>query len=69
MEIKTKFNLGDKVWTLRNSKAVEMEIRTATISESGVSYIGRLNDDTYMTAEEYQCFPTKDKLVDYIVKE
>lgn len=64
MEIKTKFNLGDKVWRIHNSKAVSFEI--GCILYDGATYYGETRYDTTIESE---CFPTKEALIEYVEAE
>lgn len=63
MEIKTRYNLGDKVWTVQNCKAVQMEITEISINKERISYRG---DIGYTTFPEDNCFITKKSLVNYL---
>ncbi len=67
MEIKTKYNLGDNVFTLSNElKIVEQTIKRVAVfvwpDETRVSY------DFAEGGEEYEdkCFASKDELLKYI---
>lgn len=64
MEIKTKFNLGDKVWTLKNFKATEIEVSGYEINSVGEL---RVRDVGFYLHNEDACFPSKEELVNYIV--
>lgn len=63
MEIKTKFKLGDKVWTLKNFKATELEIDGYVINSDGKL---RVRDAGYYLYDEEECFNSKEELVDFI---
>lgn len=64
MEIKTKFALGDKVWTVNEVKAVEVEIAAMVVDDKGVW----VRDNTDFTLyHENNCFPTKEKLIKHIM--
>lgn len=63
MEIKTKFNLGDKVWTLKNFKATELEIDGYVINSDGKL---RVRDAGYYLYDEEECFNSKEELIDFI---
>lgn len=65
MEIKTKFALGGKVWTIKNCKAVEFEINYIVVSRDEVRY----GDGQYNTSLECECFATKEELIRYITSE
>lgn len=67
MEIKTKYNLGDNVFTLSNElKIVEQTIKRVSVfvwpDGTRVSY------DFVEGGEEYEdkCFASKDELLEYI---
>ena len=64
MEIKTKFNLGDKVWTIRDCKAVCFKI--GCILYDGVTYYGETRYDMIIESE---CFPTKEALMEHVAAE
>lgn len=73
MTIQTKFNLGDKVWTLSGCKAVEFEICSISINSpktlnpiSHITYCGAYNNGKITTATESECFVSKEELIEYI---
>lgn len=73
MEIRTRFDIGDKVWTLSHNKAVEFEVCSISISRSKtllpityITYCGAFNDGKITTAPESDCFASKEELIDYI---
>lgn len=61
MEIKTKFRIGDSVWTIRDCKAVCFKI--GCIIYDGAIYYG---ETRYNTMNEQLCFGTKEELLAYI---
>lgn len=66
MEIKTKFDIGDKVWVLKDGKDKELEIKSIIIGNGDVWYD---NSEAYLVFQphkEEQCFATKDELIAYI---
>ena len=65
MEIKTKFNLGDKIWAVINSKATEIEVTAISITANGISY----GDSQYNMHRESECFFSKPELIEYIASE
>jgi len=70
MEIKTKFNIGDKTWTLIDGKAKETVVDSIHIYNDGVSYAVKDADRRgYIQHQEAQCFKTKDELIEYITSE
>lgn len=64
MEIKTKFNLSDKVWTINEVKAVEIEIAAMVVDDKGV-WVRDKSDFTLY--HENNCFTTKEKLIKHIM--
>lgn len=64
MEIKTKFAIGDKVWTVNEVKAVEVEISAMVVDGRGVWV--RDNAD-FTLHHENNCFPTKEELLKHIM--
>lgn len=62
MEIKTKFAIGDGVWTIRKCKAVSFEIGCVMYDESGVYY----GVYAYELTPESQCFATKEELLKHV---
>lgn len=68
MEIKTKFNLGGKVWTLCGDKVKEIEIKSILVTERGIFYSGTEGYVITSHAED-RCFATKDELIRYITSE
>ena len=69
MEIKTKFNIGDKAIVLKESKATEIEIRSILVNETGISYSYDNGLFLMNVFPEAQCFKTKDELIEYITSE
>lgn len=61
MELKTKFAIGDKVWIVRESKAIRFTI--GCIIFDGAVYYGETRYDVTI---ESQCFPSKEALIKYI---
>lgn len=66
MEIKTKFNLGDKVWTLKDFRATEIEVSGYEINSVGKL---RVRDAGFYLYNEDECFVSKEELVNYIVND
>lgn len=66
MEIKTKFALGDKVWTIHNFKATQIEIAAIEINANGVSVRAK---DEYAAFSENNCFTTKEALVKHLMRD
>ena len=68
MEIKTKFAIGDKVWIVKDSKAVTKTVDSIHIYKSGATYSAKENS-SYMSIPESQCFATKEELIAYITSD
>lgn len=73
MEIKTRFDIGDKAWTLSHNRAVEFEVCSISISKSKtllpvtyITYCGTHDDGKTITAIESDCFVSKEELIKYI---
>lgn len=64
MEIKTKFNLGDKVWTIYNCMTTEIEVAALTIDVDGVWIRSKAD---YSAFHEDNCFPTKEALINHVL--
>lgn len=79
MEIRTRFSIGDKIWTLQRSKAVTFEVKSISIGrtslllnqpeEIAVTYCGEYKDGNITTARENECFASREELVKYIIDE
>ena len=74
MEIKTKFDIGDKAWTLSRNKAVEFEVCSISISRSKtplpvtyITYCGASRDGKVITAIESECFASKEALIACVI--
>ncbi|MBA7489039.1 MAG: hypothetical protein HG422_08465 [Prevotella sp.] len=65
MEIKTKFNIGDTLFTIENMRITSFEIDTVgvfmTKKNVTVNYYSGV-----IPHKETECFPTKEALIDYI---
>lgn len=68
MEIKTKFKIGDSVWSILEGRAHGFEIKSITICQDsqGNTRIG-YSDNNYHTYPAHQCFLTKEELRDYFM--
>lgn len=62
MELKTKYNIGDKVWTVNNNKAVCFEI-------NGINIIHRAVDEGYKTSASMTLIQYKGILIDWTLEE
>lgn len=69
MIIETKFNLGDKVFVLKDCKAVEMEIKSIAIDKDGNYYSDSNASCVFQPIPEAQCFASVNELVEYITSE
>lgn len=71
MEVKTKFNLGDEVWTMENNKAVSGSIKELTINicingKITIKYTIKVLWKSQIwdtTRYEEELFPTKEELL------
>lgn len=70
MVIKTKYNIGDEVWFMRNNKVLSAPIGRVEYSTDGKfyslsyqlrGYMEGLHPDNF---QEHQLFQTKEKLID-----
>lgn len=67
MTIESKFNLGDKVWTIGyNLKAAEIQIGLISYGDGGIRYV---DNATYQSYYEDRCFATKEELMKYVAEE
>mgnify|MGYP000049129599 FL=1 len=68
MEIKTKYNVGDKLWTVKNCKAYEFEVDRIYVSigkeeKPSVTYYpkdGIISSDSYT---EQNCYKSREDLI------
>lgn len=65
MEIKTKFALGDKVWTIRNCKAVSFEVACILWDDGGIYY----GVSCYDYTSESHCFASKEEMLKYVAED
>lgn len=65
MEIKTKFNIGDTLFTIENMRITSFEIDAVSVfmtkKSVAVNYYSGM-----ISHKETECFPTKEALIDYI---
>lgn len=62
MEVKTRFDLGQHIWVVRNSKAVEITVNSISISRKGTEY----GENQYNTVPDSECFDSKESLLHYV---
>lgn len=62
MEITTKFNVSDTLWTVRECKAIQFNVARIHLSKDGISYW----DEEYHSHPEENCFATKDELIKHL---
>lgn len=62
MEIKTKFNIGDTVWTIRNCNLESFDVSYIGF-DGNTTYYGR---NVYDMLPESQCFPTKEAVIHHL---
>lgn len=63
MEIKTKFAIGDKVWTAHKCRAKQIDVSAIVVDEGGVWYRNR---EDYVPFHESECFASKEDLIEHI---
>lgn len=73
MEIKTRFAPGDRVWAIRDCKAVEIAICSISINSpktllptAHITYSGTYNGGKIAILDESECFATKEELINYL---
>lgn len=71
MVIKTKFNIGDEVWTMIGCKAVKLGIESIHIYKDQIRYALKSNKCSRIpygdkSTAETECFATRDELIAYI---
>ena len=73
MEIKTRFAPGDRVWAIRDCKAVEVMISSISITSPKtllptvhITYRGTYNGGKIAILDESECFATNEELINYI---
>ena len=74
MKIETKFNAGDKVWFIHESKAIEKEVHSIKIeiekSETFINYFINMSEVdgafNFNLLKENQLFTSKQSLIDNI---
>lgn len=65
MEIKTKFNIGDTLFTIENMRITSFEIDAVSVFMTKKSVTVNYYSGV-MSHKETECFPTKESLIDYI---
>ena len=74
MEIKTKFNVGDKVVTIdpESLKIKEFEVSSISTSTSNdgktAVYLYPKDGTIYNSVNEDKCFPDHESLIDHVTK-
>lgn len=67
MEIKTKYNVGDKLWTIKDCKAIEFEVGSLLINVNNdkkrISYYPKTDVFSTENYEEDICFSSKEELI------
>ncbi len=70
MEIKTKFSIGSKVYTVSNCKAVQVTVERISVDKDGISYDVVTGKDTKIySLEEKYLFVSKEQLLTYVASE
>lgn len=67
MEIKTKYNVGNKLWTIKDCKAIEFEVESLLINvnkdKNSISYYPKKDMFSSENYEENICFSSKEELI------
>lgn len=63
MEIKTKYQLGQTLWTIIGGKAATFVVAAIIIENDGIHY----GKSPFCGIPEAQCFTTKDALIKYVM--
>ena len=68
MEIKTRYHVGDKLWTVKNCKAYEFEVERITVyvnkeGRADVSYYPKEAIISTDSHSEQNCYKSKDDLI------
>lgn len=73
MQISTNFDIGDRVWTVKECKALEFEVCSISISSRStpspaihITYCGAYSDGKITAALESECFASKEALLNHI---
>lgn len=70
MEIITKFPLGDKIWFIDDSRAVNAEISGIHVYSGRITYtVDRDGRSTPTSVAEDKAFATKDELMKHVAGE
>lgn len=59
-----KHNLGDKLWTVKDCKAIEGTVEEIVIKKDSVTY--HITGDFYAIREESQVFTSKKQLIEQL---
>lgn len=62
MEIKTKYNIGDKVWFIHQNKCVSMEVENILMNGKDM-YVQYTFNNNEIWLSENHLFPTKEELL------
>lgn len=65
----SRFALGDKVFVLKKSKAIQMEIRSIIHDENGIHYSDNVALYIGCPYPERECFATMEELIKYVTSE
>lgn len=70
MEIKTRFAIGDSVWTIKDGRAYPMEVTAIIVTQdqNGLNDV-HYRDSDYLSFPERTCFLSKEELIDYFLNE
>ena len=62
MKIETQFNIGQRIWVIRNGKATPIEVKVITLTVHGIEY----GEGWFPTFPEAECFATKEELLKFV---
>lgn len=63
MEIKTKYQLGQTLWTIIGNKATTFTVAAIIIEDDGIRY----GKSPFCGIPEAHCFESKDELIKYVL--
>jgi hypothetical protein len=73
MEIKTKFDIGEEVWTIERCMPVKLTIISITVNARSTVYCGNIQShpEGYGIQHKYvsepECFRSQEDLLEYII--
>lgn len=66
MEFKTKFNIGDKVFTIKEMRIFHFVIKSVSVYNSEMGTRISYSDGTFYFYEEQNCFRSEEELLNFI---